>query len=119
MKKVNFTEDSEFTEVECIVEYMSETMVTLRYQYNNAFYILQLPFTEQNKHLNVGQNISMALGMKKQPEVSKKSLREIYEELRQHALNYIFTSGGVGANRKATAFAIKHTKEAWREQYEA
>ena len=118
MRNVKCNEGDEFVEVECNVEYLSCKLITLHYKYNDEYYSLQIPLTEQNSHLKVGDKIWVAIGIKMPLEVPKKSLREIYAELRQHALDYKYTSGGVGASRKATAYAIRHTQKLWEGQYE-
>ena len=63
MKRVKSAEGGEFAVVECIVKYVSGTLVTLEYQYEKVYYHLQLPQTEQNNHLKVGDKVTIALGI--------------------------------------------------------
>ena len=108
-----------FAEVEAEVILENRIHIRLRYTYNNIAYGIELPRTSQNKHLRVGDKVRMALGIERQPEVPKKSQREIYETLwaEKYYDTTLTTDDGDKAIRIATQYAVENTAKEWRGQW--
>ena len=94
--------------------------IQLKYLYKDSIYYIDLPLTSKNKHLKVGDKVRMALGIERQPDVPKKSQREIYETLWAERYNVLYDAyyDKDKAIRTATQYAVENTVKKWKEQYE-
>ena len=102
-------------EIECVV-FRGQDKLFLRYRYDEKPYDIELPYTDNNAHLNTGDTIISFLAIEK---VNKpKTLREMYNRLRsdQYKIAILANHNKDSANRYATIYAVKNTYNEWRRQ---